>query len=39
MSTTTEAVEELDVLLIGAGFAGIYQLDRLRSLGHSVKIL
>ena len=39
MSTTTEAVEELDVLLIGAGFAGIYQLDRLRGLGHSVKIL
>lgn len=30
--------EELDVLIIGAGFAGIYQLERLRSLGHSVKI-
>lgn len=36
--TTTEATEELDVLVIGAGFAGIYQLDRLRDLGHSVKI-
>ena len=38
MSTTTNAVEELDVLVIGAGFAGIYQLDRLRSLGRSVKV-
>jgi cyclohexanone monooxygenase len=36
--TTTEATEELDALVIGAGFAGIYQLDRLRDLGHSVKI-
>jgi cyclohexanone monooxygenase len=34
----TGAVEELDVLVIGGGFAGIYQLDRLRSLGHSVKV-
>ncbi len=32
------AVEELDVLVVGAGFAGIYQLDRLRDLGYSVKI-
>jgi cyclohexanone monooxygenase len=39
MSTTPDVVEEFDVLVIGAGFAGIYQLDRLRSLGHSVKIL
>jgi cyclohexanone monooxygenase len=39
MSTTVDtAVEELDVLVIGAGFAGIYQLDRLRALGRSVKI-
>src|SRR4051794_23543415 len=37
-STVDSAVEELDVLVIGAGFAGIYQLDRLRKLGHSVKI-
>ena len=35
----TTAVEELDVLVIGAGFAGVYQLDRLRSLGHSVKVV
>ncbi|MGQ0573858.1 MAG: flavin-containing monooxygenase [Pseudonocardia sp.] len=38
MTTTTDGVEELDVLVIGGGFAGIYQLHRLRSLGHSVKI-
>jgi len=36
--STTHAIEELDVLVIGAGFAGIYQLDRLRSLGYSVKV-
>ena len=34
----TAPAEELDVLVIGAGFAGIYQLDRLRALGHSVKV-
>lgn len=39
MTTAADtAVEELDVLVIGAGFAGIYQLDRLRDLGYSVKI-
>lgn len=31
-------VEELDVLIVGAGFAGLYQLDRLRRAGLSVKI-
>ncbi|MGE0300036.1 flavin-containing monooxygenase [Pseudonocardia sp.] len=35
--TTTET--ELDVLVVGAGFAGIYQLDRLRDLGHSVQVI
>jgi cyclohexanone monooxygenase len=30
--------DELDVLVVGAGFAGLYQLDRLRSLGFSVKV-
>ncbi|MEU6700946.1 NAD(P)/FAD-dependent oxidoreductase [Pseudonocardia sp. NPDC046786] len=35
---TDTTTEELDVLVIGAGFAGIYQLDRLRDLGYSVKI-
>ena len=39
MTTTADTtVEELDVLVIGAGFAGIYQLDRLRDLGYSVKV-
>lgn len=39
MTTTADtAVEELDVLVIGAGFAGLYQLDRLRDLGYSVKV-
>lgn len=33
----SSAMEELDVLVIGAGFAGIYQLDRLRDLGWKVK--
>ncbi|KAJ9606509.1 hypothetical protein H2200_009470 [Cladophialophora chaetospira] len=30
---------ELDALVVGAGFAGIYQLYSLRKLGHSVKII
>lgn len=34
----SETVEELDVLVVGAGFAGLYQLDRLRKLGFSVRI-
>jgi cyclohexanone monooxygenase len=39
MTTATEsATDELDVLVVGAGFAGVYQLYRLRALGHSVKI-
>ena len=33
-----KAVEELDVLVIGAGFAGLYQLDHLRRLGYNVKV-
>lgn len=36
MTTSTE--QELDVLVVGAGFAGLYQLDRLRSLGFSVQV-
>jgi cation diffusion facilitator CzcD-associated flavoprotein CzcO len=35
---TSKAVEELDVLVVGAGFAGLYQLDRLRKLGFSVRV-
>jgi cation diffusion facilitator CzcD-associated flavoprotein CzcO len=34
----SDNVDELDVLVIGAGFAGLYQLDRLRSLGFNVKV-
>ncbi|QSE94742.1 NAD(P)/FAD-dependent oxidoreductase [Rhodococcus pseudokoreensis] len=37
-NTPDTAVEELDVLVVGAGFAGLHQLDRLRKLGFSVKI-
>ena len=33
-----KAVEELDVLVVGAGFAGLCQLDRLRRLGYHVGI-
>lgn len=35
---TTPTTSDLDVLVVGAGFAGLYQLDRLRRLGHSVKV-
>jgi NAD(P)-dependent dehydrogenase (short-subunit alcohol dehydrogenase family) len=37
-TTNGKAVEELDVLVIGAGFAGLYQLDHLRRLGYNVKV-
>jgi len=30
--------EELDVILVGAGFAGFYLLDRLRGMGLSVQL-
>jgi cation diffusion facilitator CzcD-associated flavoprotein CzcO len=33
-----KGVEELDVLVVGAGFAGLYQLDQLRRLGYNVKV-
>jgi cation diffusion facilitator CzcD-associated flavoprotein CzcO len=33
-----KADEELDVLVVGAGFAGLYQLDHLRKLGYNVKV-
>lgn len=40
MTTTQpqDTTQELDVLVVGAGFAGLYQLDRLRSLGYSVQV-
>lgn len=34
----SETVEEFDVLVVGAGFAGLYQLNRLRNLGFSVRV-
>ena len=33
-----EQIEELDILIVGAGFSGLYQLQQLRQLGFSVKI-
>jgi cation diffusion facilitator CzcD-associated flavoprotein CzcO len=34
----TGKAEELDVFVVGAGFAGLYQLNRLRKLGYNVKV-
>ncbi|MFC8381718.1 flavin-containing monooxygenase [Nocardia sp. NPDC057272] len=34
--TTPTSDENLDVLVVGAGYAGLYQLDKLRRLGHKV---
>jgi cyclohexanone monooxygenase len=31
-------IEDLDVIMVGAGFAGLYPLDRLRSMGMSVQV-
>src|SRR5260221_14092697 len=43
--STTEAkrtdngeIKDLDVILVGAGFAGLYLLDRLRSMGMAVQV-
>ena len=33
-----EGVEQLDVIIIGAGVTGLYQLYRLRQLGLSVRV-
>ena len=43
MNTTSNgaaetAVEELDALIVGAGFAGLYQLMQLRDLGFKVRV-
>jgi cation diffusion facilitator CzcD-associated flavoprotein CzcO len=32
------AIEDLDVIVVGAGFAGLYLLDRLRSMGMPVRV-
>src|SRR5260370_29454902 len=36
--TNNGAIEDLDVILVGAGFAGLYLLDRLRSMGMKVQV-
>src|SRR5580698_5853165 len=36
--THNDEIEDLDVILVGAGFAGFYLLDRLRGMGMSVQL-
>ena len=36
--TNNSAIEDLDVIVVGAGFAGLYLLDRLRSMGMAVQV-
>ena len=36
--TDNGEIEDLDVIIVGAGFAGFYLLDRLRSMGMSVQL-
>src|SRR6266852_1631244 len=36
--TSNGGVEDLDVIVVGAGFAGLYLLDRLRGMGMSVQV-
>jgi cation diffusion facilitator CzcD-associated flavoprotein CzcO len=36
--TENSEIEELDVIIVGAGFAGLYLLDRLRNMGMSVQV-
>jgi len=36
--TDNGAIENLDVIVVGAGFAGLYLLDRLRRLGMTVRV-
>ncbi|KAI1407156.1 cyclopentanone 1,2-monooxygenase [Hypoxylon sp. FL1857] len=38
-SNETTSVEELDALIIGAGFSGVYQLKKLRDEGYKVKMV
>lgn len=39
MMTVNNKTTELDTLVVGAGFAGIYQLYTLRKLGYSVRVI
>jgi cyclohexanone monooxygenase len=36
--TDSGKIEDLDVVIVGAGFAGVYLLDRLRSMGMAVQL-
>jgi cation diffusion facilitator CzcD-associated flavoprotein CzcO len=36
--TNNGAIEDLDVIVVGAGFAGLYLLDRLRGMGMAVQV-
>src|SRR5882672_7049192 len=36
--TNNGAIEDLDVIVVGAGFAGLYLRDRLRSMGMAVQV-
>lgn len=38
-NTSNGAVEELDALIVGAGFGGVYQLRRLRQEGYKTKLV
>ena len=38
MSNSNEAREQVDVVVVGAGFAGCYMLHRLRKMGQSVRV-
>jgi cation diffusion facilitator CzcD-associated flavoprotein CzcO len=39
MGSRSLDVEEVDALVVGAGFGGVYQLKRLRDLGYKTKLL
>ena len=38
MSAVDTSVQQLDAVVVGAGFAGLYQLQRLREKGMSVRL-
>lgn len=38
-SNVTEANDAIDAVVVGAGFAGLYALHKLRSQGHSVRVI
>lgn len=39
MGSTENTIVELDALIVGAGFSGVYQLKKLRDLGYKVKLV